>query len=169
MEEIVEKPDLKFLAFDIETSKAELRFPDAKCDHVMMISLMYEGEAYLIINRDFCGQDVVGFDYAPKPEFECSITVYNEPSEKACIKKFFDIIVDYKPLIITSFNGDKFDWPFIHERCRQLGLSLEREIGINLEEGPEYFGRYLTHLDCMYWVIRDAYLPQGRYFILFMK
>jgi DNA polymerase epsilon subunit 1 len=55
MEEIVEKPDLKFLAFDIETSKAELRFPDSKVDSVMMISLMYEGDAYLIVNRDFCG------------------------------------------------------------------------------------------------------------------
>ncbi|KAL4468704.1 hypothetical protein ABPG74_005207 [Tetrahymena malaccensis] len=161
MEDIVERPDLKYLAFDIETSKAELRFPDAKTDCVMMISLMYEGDAYLIVNRDFCGQDVVGFDYAPTPEFECSITVYNEPNEKACIKKFFDIIVDYKAFIITSFNGDKFDWPFIHERCNQLGLSLEKEIGIHLEEGPEYFGRYLTHLDCLYWVIRDAYLPQG--------
>lgn len=118
MEEIVEKPDLKFLAFDIETSKAELRFPDSKVDSVMMISLMYEGDAYLIVNRDFCGQDVVGFDYAPKPEFECSVTVYNESTERATIKRFFDIIVDYKPLIITSFNGDNFDWPFIHERCR---------------------------------------------------
>lgn len=32
MENIVEKPDLKYLSFDIETSKAELRFPDAKID-----------------------------------------------------------------------------------------------------------------------------------------
>ena len=55
MEDIVERPDLKYLAFDIETSKSELQFPDAKVDVVMMISLMYEGDAYLIINRDFCG------------------------------------------------------------------------------------------------------------------
>jgi DNA polymerase epsilon subunit 1 len=51
-------PDLKVLAYDIETSKDPLKFPDAEKDQVMMISLMYEGEAFLIINRGFCGNDV---------------------------------------------------------------------------------------------------------------
>ena len=52
---MLEKPDLKFLAFDIETTKLPLKFPDAKIDNVMMISLMYEGEAVLITNRQICG------------------------------------------------------------------------------------------------------------------
>lgn len=51
-------PDLKVLAYDIETSKDPLKFPDPEKDQVMMISLMYEGEAFLIINRGFCGNDV---------------------------------------------------------------------------------------------------------------
>jgi hypothetical protein len=29
----------------------------------MMISLMYEGEAFLIINKSFCGDSVKAFDY----------------------------------------------------------------------------------------------------------
>jgi hypothetical protein len=29
----------------------------------MMISLMYEGEAFLIVNIGFCGQKVTQFDY----------------------------------------------------------------------------------------------------------
>jgi DNA polymerase epsilon subunit 1 len=51
-------PDLKVLSYDIETSKDPLKFPDAEKDCVMMISLMYEGEAFLVINRGFCGHDV---------------------------------------------------------------------------------------------------------------
>jgi DNA polymerase epsilon subunit 1 len=48
-------PELKILAYDIETSKDPLKFPDAEKDEVMMISLMYEGEAFLIVNTGFCG------------------------------------------------------------------------------------------------------------------
>ena len=51
-------PELKILSFDIETSKDPLKFPDAEKDEVMMISLMYEGEAFLIVNCEFCGQQV---------------------------------------------------------------------------------------------------------------
>jgi DNA polymerase epsilon subunit 1 len=48
-----------------------------------------KGIAVLITNRAVCGQDVVGFDYAPKPEFACSIEVFNEVNEKACLERFF--------------------------------------------------------------------------------
>jgi DNA polymerase epsilon subunit 1 len=51
-------PDLKILSYDIETSKDPLKFPDAEKDQVMMVSLMYEGEAFLIINCGFCGHEV---------------------------------------------------------------------------------------------------------------
>ena len=51
-------PELKILAYDIETSKDPLKFPDAEKDEVMMISLMYEGEAFLIVNCGFCGDEV---------------------------------------------------------------------------------------------------------------
>lgn len=70
MSEITERPELKYLAYDIETSKQPSKFPDATIDCIMMISLMYEGEAFLITNRAYCGQDVEGFEYAPKPDFE---------------------------------------------------------------------------------------------------
>ena len=52
---MAERPDLKYLAFDIETTKDPLKFPDAAIDHIMMISLMYENDAYIITNRAICG------------------------------------------------------------------------------------------------------------------
>jgi DNA polymerase epsilon subunit 1 len=85
---------------------------------------------------------------------------YNEANEKMVLQRFFQLIIDYKPLVITSFNGDRFDWPFIEERCLQQGLNLENAIGIRRsEETQEYYGRFLIHLDCFPWVERDAYLP----------
>jgi DNA polymerase epsilon subunit 1 len=119
-EDMLTRPDLKVLAFDIETSKDPLKFPDAEKDVVMMISLMFDGEAYLIINLGFCGQNVESFKYDPKPEFACNVTVFNEESEKATLEKFFKLIQVYRPSVITSFNGDKFDLPFIKIRCDKL-------------------------------------------------
>lgn len=100
------------------------------------------------------------FDYAPKPAFAVEVDIYNEKNEYDTMKRFFKVIIDYKPTIITSFNGDKFDWPFIENRCVELNLNVEAELGIRKsEETGEYFGRYLSHLDCFPWVERDAYLP----------
>jgi DNA polymerase epsilon subunit 1 len=103
---------------------------------------------------------VEGFDYAPKPAFAVSVDVYNEKNEYDTLKRFFSVIIEYKPIIITSFNGDRFDWPFIENRCNELDLNLDTELGIKKsEETGEYFGRFLSHLDCFPWVERDAYLP----------
>ena len=42
------------MAFDIETTKLPLKFPDAAIDSVMMISYMIDGQGYLITNREIC-------------------------------------------------------------------------------------------------------------------
>jgi len=47
----LDKADLRMLAFDIETSKAELKFPDSRFDPIMMISYMIDGKGFLITNR----------------------------------------------------------------------------------------------------------------------
>ena len=47
-------PDPVVLAYDIETTKLPLKFPDAEIDHVMMISYMVDQQGYLIVNRLGC-------------------------------------------------------------------------------------------------------------------
>nr|KAG5708707.1 hypothetical protein BaRGS_034924 [Batillaria attramentaria] len=69
------------LAFDIETTKLPLKFPDAQTDQVMMISYMIDGQGFLICNREIISQDVEDFEYTPRPEFEGPFTVYNVPDE----------------------------------------------------------------------------------------
>lgn len=63
-----------------------------------------------------------------------------------------------------TFNGDNFDWPFIKARADYNKISMENEIGISCSTrmgSEEFSGRFASHMDCFYWVQRDAYLPQG--------
>lgn len=69
------------LAFDIETTKLPLKFPDAAIDQIMMISYMIDGQGYLIVNREIVSMDIEDFEYTPKPEYEGPFTVFNEPNE----------------------------------------------------------------------------------------
>lgn len=52
IEETRERPDFVILAYDIETTKLPLKFPNASIDQVMLISYMINGEGFLITNRE---------------------------------------------------------------------------------------------------------------------
>ena len=160
LENMNDRPEFVILAYDIECSKAPLKFPDAKVDCVMMISYMINGDGYLITNREFISEDIEDFEYAPNEAFKTSITVYNEPDEKSVLIKFLEHIKEVKPFIITTFNGDRFDFPFIEQRMIHHGINMEREIGI-ANKTEEYCGNFTIHMDCFAWVERDSYLPQG--------
>jgi DNA polymerase epsilon subunit 1 len=71
------------------------------------------------------GGDIEGFEYNPKEEYRADSIVYNMPDESKCILKFFSLIHEIKPNIITSFNGDRFDWPYIDKRCELLNINME--------------------------------------------
>lgn len=45
-------------------------------------------------------------------------------SERANIKEFFEILYELKPDIITAYNSENFDWPFIEKRCERLGINF---------------------------------------------
>ena len=50
--DIIDPPDPVVLAYDIETTKLPLKFPDSTIDSIMMISYMVDGQGYLITNRE---------------------------------------------------------------------------------------------------------------------
>ncbi|XP_075982570.1 DNA polymerase epsilon catalytic subunit 1 [Anticarsia gemmatalis] len=162
-DDIIERPDPIVLAFDIETTKLPLKFPDSQTDQIMMISYMIDAQGYLITNREIISVDVEDFEYTPKPEFEGQFIVFNEENELALIQKFFDHIMDVKPHIFVTYNGDFFDWPFVEARAAALGLDMKQEIGfskIAARDGT-YACRPAMHMDCLCWVKRDSYLPVG--------
>lgn len=50
--DLLQRAEARICAFDIETTKLPLKFPDASYDSVMMISYMIDGQGYLIVNRE---------------------------------------------------------------------------------------------------------------------
>ena len=81
IKERVKRADPVVMAYDIETTKAPLKFPDQAIDQVMMISYMVDGTGYLITNREIVGEDIDDFEYTPKEGYEGPFTVFNEPDE----------------------------------------------------------------------------------------
>lgn len=99
------------MAFDIETTKLPLKFPDAETDQIMMISYMIDGQVcfisfsplyhlcsicvtcvsftkalfvlqgFLITNREIVSENIEDFEFTPKPEYEGPFTVFNEDDE----------------------------------------------------------------------------------------
>ncbi|KAG7176387.1 DNA polymerase epsilon catalytic subunit A-like [Homarus americanus] len=154
-------PDCIVLAYDIETTKLPLKFPDANTDQIMMISYMIDGQGYLITNREIVGEDVEDFEYTPRPEFEGPFVIFNEPNEMGLIQRFFDHILEVKPHIFVTYNGDFFDWPFVEARAAFHNLDMFREIGFSKNREGVYTSRPSAHMDCLCWVKRDSYLPVG--------
>uniref|UniRef100_A0A914W395 DNA polymerase epsilon catalytic subunit n=1 Tax=Plectus sambesii TaxID=2011161 RepID=A0A914W395_9BILA len=159
--DFVAPPDPVVLAFDIETTKLPLKFPDSEIDQIMMISYMIDGRGFLIVNREIVSADIDDFEYTPKPEYEGVFTVFNEADERATIVRFFEHIIDVKPHIIVTYNGDFFDWPFVEARAAKCGLQLLKEIGFEKDAQEEYKSRPCIHMDAFRWVKRDSYLPMG--------
>ncbi|XP_014243351.1 DNA polymerase epsilon catalytic subunit A [Cimex lectularius] len=160
-DDIIDRPDLIVLAYDIETTKLPLKFPDASVDQIMMISYMIDGQGYLITNREIISCDVEDFEYTPKPEFEGFFTIFNEPNEMALIQRFFEHIMEIRPHIFVTYNGDGFDWPFVEARAKFHGMTMKQEIGFYKGKDGIYLCRPATHMDCLCWVKRDSYLPVG--------
>jgi len=159
-QDVEKKADPTFLAFDIECTKAPLKFPDANVDTIFMISYMVNGQGYLIISRDVVGQDIDDFEYTPKPVYPGPFRIFNELTEEDLIRRFLSHYRELRPQIVVTYNGDFFDWPFLEQRAAVYGLDLRHELGVE-KVGEEYRGRCSVHLDAFSWVRRDSYLPQG--------
>ncbi|KAK9126454.1 hypothetical protein Scep_015300 [Stephania cephalantha] len=209
--DLLQRAEVRVCAFDIETTKFPLKFPDAKIDSIMMISYMVDGQGYLIINREvhilaikavkqslgdtpafarkrptaylidglvvaskllqclgealktLCvWEDIENLEYTPKPEFEGYFKVKNVKNEEELLRQWFSHMLEVKPGIYVTYNGDFFDWPFLETRAAHYGIVMSDEIGFQCDRGQdECRAKFACHLDCICWVKRDSYLPQG--------
>ena len=159
--DLVDQPEPVVLAYDLETTKAPLKFPDSRIDQIMMISYMINGKGFLICNREIVSQDIEDFSFTPRPEYDGPFTVFNEANEMETIRKFLDHIEEVMPNIIVTYNGDFFDWPFLEARALANKMDLNSETGFGKSGLGEYLSRPIIHMDCLAWVKRDSYLPVG--------
>ncbi|TBU03206.1 catalytic subunit A of DNA polymerase epsilon [Hamiltosporidium tvaerminnensis] len=153
-------PELRIFAFDIETTKQPLKFPNAEIDEVMMISILTSNTGTLIVNRLIVSEDISDFEYSPKEDMKSEFKIYNEMNEEALLLRFYEIIQDYKPHVITTYNGNVFDFPFIFKRSLKYDLNMGDIIGFN-QTRENFVCNFIVHLDCYKWVKRDSYLPIG--------
>jgi DNA polymerase epsilon subunit 1 len=161
LEDRLQRADPVVMAYDIETTKLPLKFPDAAIDQIMMISYMIDGQGFLITNREIVSEDIEDFEYTPKPEYQGPFMIFNEPDEKSLIERFFLHIKEARPTVIATYNGDFFDWPFVDARASVNGIDMYQEIGWRKDSEDQYQCNYSVHMDCFHWVNRDSYLPQG--------
>ncbi|KAI4373579.1 hypothetical protein MLD38_011693 [Melastoma candidum] len=160
--DLLQRAEVRVCAFDIETTKLPLKFPDAEYDFIMMISYMVDGKGFLIINRECVGEDIENLEYTPKPEFEGAFEVMNVTNELELLSRWFTHMQELKPGIFVTYNGDYFDWPFLETRASYHGLKMSNEIGFQCDKNQgECRSKFACHLDCFAWVKRDSYLPQG--------
>eukprot|EP00923_Selenidium_pygospionis_P041022 GHVN01071051.1.p1 GENE.GHVN01071051.1~~GHVN01071051.1.p1 ORF type:complete len:592 (+),score=96.79 GHVN01071051.1:134-1909(+) len=164
---------LRVLAWDIETSKAPLRFPDPETDCIMCISYMVDGQGYLIVNRQWFSEDINDFEYTPNKAMHGPFKIFNVTDERSTILKFFHHIAELRPQILVTFNGDTFDFDYTYKRAEKWHISMQDEIGFPVgasakkttsrfgQMSKEYQGHIAVHMDCLKWVERDSYLPCG--------
>jgi DNA polymerase elongation subunit (family B) len=144
----VKRAEPVVMAYDIETTKQPLKFPDQQTDQIMMISYMVDGQGYLITNREIVSEDIDDFEYTPKDEYPGDFTVFNEADEPALIRRWFEHIRDCKPTVMATYNGDSFDFPFVDIRAKTHGISMYDEIGFKPDNELEYKSRHTMHMDC---------------------
>ncbi|MEM7819502.1 MAG: DNA polymerase domain-containing protein [Candidatus Aenigmatarchaeota archaeon] len=109
--------DLKYLAFDIECLPSDpMKMFDTKKDPIIMISLAfypeYKGKRTLVlIAKPFNGIDVQSFE-----------------NEKEMLEAFINIVNDFDPDIITGYNINAFDFPYLMDRLKinELPLNIGR-------------------------------------------
>lgn len=103
-----ENVQLKYLAFDIECIPSDMTKPiDAKRDPIVMISLSfrpaYRGkESMVFVAKPIIMDGVKGFS-----------------TEKEMLVEFLSMIDQFDPDIITGYNINSFDLPYLVERLRQ--------------------------------------------------
>ncbi len=92
-------PNLRILAFDIEVySKQGSPRPDR--DPVIIISVMNDRGEVKIFEAEG----------------------YND---RKVIQGFVDYVLEYDPDIIVGYNSNRFDWPYLVERAKYLGIRLD--------------------------------------------
>ena len=104
---------VKILSFDIECISSDpKRVPDAKKDPIVLISLAFHPQhkgkkTMVLVGKNFAGENVKG-----------------HANEKEMMEEFSRIIGEYDPDVITGYNINNFDLPYVMERLRQNKVSL---------------------------------------------
>ncbi len=102
-------PELRISAFDIEVY-APSGTPKPERDPIIIIGVM-----------DNSSKEVKQF-------------IMRDKDDRMVINEFINYVREYDPDIILGYNSNGFDWPYLNERCRKLGIRLD--VGRKLNSPP---------------------------------
>jgi len=108
---------LRKMAFDIEVYNP-MRNPDPKKDKIIIIGTMTDEDEEPVL-----------------------FTAENR-SDAAIIKEFVNRILSYDPDIIVGYNQNRFDWPYLVERAKYLGIRLDVGRRAGGVPQPSVYGHY---------------------------
>ena len=77
-------------------------------------------------------------------------STFNEPDETHTLRRFFDEMRKYAPNVYVTYNGDYFDFPFLHARAIVRGMNMRSEIGFSQSADGAFLNQRVPHLDCFY-------------------
>ncbi|ADP77702.1 replicative DNA polymerase I [Methanothermus fervidus DSM 2088] len=152
--------DYKILAFDIEVRNPK-GMPRPEKDEIIMISIVGNSGIKKVISSE---GSTLNF-------------VEEVSNEKEILERFKEIVKSENPDIIIGYNSDNFDFPYIRDRARKLGIKLDLGVdGSEIKFVRRGFStaamiKGILHVD-LYWVIRqyirlDTYTLERVYYELF--
>ncbi len=108
LEDTTAPRDLRIIAFDIEVYNPR-GTPRPSTDPVIIISVMNDkGELIQFYAED--------------------------KNDRKVITSFIEYVRKYDPDIIVGYNSNKFDWPYLKERCKYLAVKLD--VGRRIDGEP---------------------------------
>ncbi len=138
-----EIPDMPIVACDIETEYSKGQIPQATDPKFKIICICFadnqDKEIALVLERK-------GIVKGDKPEeLSPNVQVETFTSEQSLLKRAFELLKEY-PIVVT-FNGDNFDFPYLHERARHLKIGSFSPIKWNRRNKDCNFPKLGMHLD----------------------
>ncbi len=126
---VVPNAPFRYLAFDIECLTSG-GMPDPKTSPVILISFSFKPahrglDSLVLVAKPASGDGVEG----------CR-------DEVELLRRFCEIVRDFDPDVIFGYNSNGFDFPYIVERVKHLGLDLKLDIG--RDGRPVYYRRIGT-------------------------
>ncbi len=66
--------------------------------------------------------------------------IADDKNDRKVIKEFIDFVLEYDPDIIVGYNSNRFDWPYLLDRAKHLGMKLDVTRRRGVEPRPSVYG-----------------------------
>lgn len=111
LSEVKTPPNLRVLAFDIEVYNPA-GTPRPEVDKIIIIGIA-NGEVRQLVAAD---------------------------GDAELIRRFVEEVLRYDPDVIVGYNSNRFDWPYLQERAKRLGVKLDVGRRAGAEPSPSVHG-----------------------------